>query len=69
MNKNSQINSKLLITSCNDNKLWYSGLIGQMVPNLGYYHPDEYKSRQPEGYINFVKREHCKVIYEDDKII
>lgn len=52
---------KLLITQCRDSMRWYSGMIGQTVPYLGDM-GDEYKSREPSGYINFVQ-------YQDSTII
>lgn len=45
---------RILITSCKDGRRWYNDLIGQTV----VYHGDmgdEWRSREPEGYINFVQ--------------
>ena len=46
------------IVSCNDSGKWYADLIGECVPYTGTVHATggkyEYRSRQPDGYINFV---------------
>lgn len=52
----------LLITGCKDSLRWYAGLIGQKVVNLGYVGNGEYRSRQPDGYINFVQAEDCETV-------
>lgn len=54
---------ELLITSCYDSKKWYAGLIGERVPLLseeGSHY--EYRSRQPDGYINFVHKSDAEVV-------
>ena len=47
----------LRITGCTDRQMWYAGLVGQLVP----YEADDgqygYRSREPAGYVNFVRRE------------
>lgn len=45
----------LKIISCDKADKWYANLIGEMVPLLAI-EETEYKSRQPEGYINFVSK-------------
>jgi hypothetical protein len=44
---------ELLIVRCRDNLKWYAGLIGKTVPFLAV-EGKEYRSMQPEGYINYV---------------
>jgi hypothetical protein len=51
----------LLIKQCPDPCRWYAGLIGQTVPFLGDV-GNEYKSREPEGYINFVQYADAELI-------
>jgi hypothetical protein len=51
----------LIITGCKDSMRWYSGLVGKAVPYLG--EDDlEFRSREPEGYINFVQLTDATVI-------
>lgn len=45
----------LLIERCRDPLMWYAGLVGQMVPNLGMYSEGDWRSREPSGYTNIVK--------------
>ena len=45
----------LLIERCRDPLMWYAGLVGQMVANLGMYPEGDWKSREPSGYTNIVK--------------
>lgn len=51
----------ILIKSCSDSRLWYAGLVGQTVPFLGDM-GDELRSRQPSGYINFVRYHDCEIV-------
>jgi len=57
---------KLLIKSCYDNRKWYADKIGQLVPllgeELGHY---EYRSRQDDGYINYVHKNDAVIVEED----
>ncbi len=46
---------QILITACSDPGLWYAHLVGQRVPYLGEW-PEGFKSREPAGYINLVRR-------------
>lgn len=56
---------KLLIMRCDDSRKWYANKIGEFVPLLdeerSHY---EYKSRQDNGYINYVNKNDA-VIFED----
>ena len=55
----------LKIISCDDNRKWYSNLIGQLVPLLSEEHGHyEYRSREPAGYINFVSKSDAEVVEE-----
>lgn len=45
--------TKLYIEKCPDKLKWYADKVGQYVPYLGTT-DNEYVSREPEGYINFV---------------
>jgi hypothetical protein len=48
---------------------WYSDLIGKFVPYLGAVTgPLEFKSIEPEGYINFVQPEDCEVINATNRL-
>jgi hypothetical protein len=53
----------LLIKQCPDKMRWYAGLVGQTVPYLGDV-GNEYKSREPEGFINFVQYADAEIIEE-----
>jgi hypothetical protein len=52
---------KLLIKQCPDKLRWYAPLVGQTVPYLGDL-GDEYRSIEPNGYINFVRREDAEIV-------
>lgn len=54
----------ILIVSCNDNKKWYANLIGQTVDLLNI-EKDEYMSREPAGYINFISKEDGVLVSEE----
>lgn len=56
---------KLLITQCPDSMRWYRDKIGEKVEYLGDV-GDEYRSREPEGFINFVQYEDA-VLVEDNE--
>ncbi len=57
----------LLIKSCSDRMRWYRDKVGQTVPYLGTF-GSEYKSREDEGYINFVQLEDADIVEtEEDK--
>lgn len=43
---------------------WYSNLVGQEVPFLGDA-GGEYRSREPEGYVNFVQYADAKIITKE----
>jgi len=59
---------KLLIKSCYDNRKWYANKIGQLVPLLGEEHGHyEYRSRQDDGYINYVHKEDAVVVEDDSE--
>lgn len=45
----------LRIKACSDAALWYSNLIGQLVPHLGWTAADGFRSREPDGLVNFVR--------------
>lgn len=45
----------LLIVACSDPMMWYANKVGHYVPYLGEW-VDGYKSREPAGYINIVKK-------------
>ena len=54
--KTNSCKSALLITSCKDPLRWYANLVGKHVPFIDIC-AGEYKSKEPEGYINFVQFE------------
>lgn len=51
----------LRITGCQDHLLWYADQVGKLVP----YEADDgqygYRSREPDGHLNFVRREDARV--------
>lgn len=53
----------LHITGCTDTHRWYATMVGKLVPYLGTMHnPSEYRSREPDGYINFVQIEDAQIV-------
>jgi hypothetical protein len=40
---------------------WYAGFVGQYVPFISD-EGNEYRSREPSGYINFVQYEDAEII-------
>lgn len=56
-----RIRQRLLIKQKSSDRKWYDGLVGKTVPYLGDT-GTEFKSRQREGYINFVQYEDCEII-------
>lgn len=55
---------ELLIHRCSDPHMWYAGVVGQRVPYLGEWRdtPDVFKSREPAGYVNIVKKSDALVV-------
>lgn len=53
---------RLLIKQCPDPQRWYAEWVGRTVPYLGDPGDGEYRSREPEGYINFVRHEDAEII-------
>lgn len=51
----------LLIKGCSDPLRWYANMIGRIVPFLGDV-GDEYKSREPAGFVNFVQYEDASIL-------
>lgn len=45
----------LRIKGCSDGQYWYRGHIGQLVPHLGWDAADGFRSREPDGLVNFVR--------------
>lgn len=65
MNRNSSGgNQRLLIARCPDPMRWYAGLVGQAVPYLGDV-GTEYKSREPDGYVNFVQYADAMIVSQE----
>lgn len=58
----------LLIHKCSDPMMWYRGMVGQRVPYLGEWRdtPDVFKSREPAGYVNIVKKTDATVVDSED---
>lgn len=52
---------RLLIKQCADPCRWYADKVGETVPYLGDL-GTEYKSREPNGYINFVQYEDAEIV-------
>lgn len=48
--------------------MWYAGMVGQRVPYLGEWRdaPDVFKSREPAGYVNIVKKTDATVVDSED---
>lgn len=55
------VKKSLRITACSDSSLWYRDLVGQVVPFLRTW-PEGYASREPAGYVNFVRFEDAEVV-------
>ena len=54
---------QLKIIACSDSLLWYSDLVGQIVPLLREY-DDCYMSREPSGFANIVKKQDAEIVRE-----
>ena len=52
---------KIKIIKCNDGHKWYSSLVGQTVP-LVSVESNEYMSKEPAGYINFVAKDDAVLV-------
>lgn len=52
---------QLKIIACSDSLLWYSDLVGQIVPLLREY-DDCYMSREPSGFANIVKKQDAEIV-------
>ena len=57
----------LLIVKCPDPSMWYHSFIGKTVPYEGGWRdtPDVFKSREPAGYVNIVKRADAVIMDPD----
>jgi hypothetical protein len=55
----------LRITDCSRAHSWYADMIGQLVPCLGVWPGDAYKSLEPAGYINRVEFSDAVVVEVD----
>ncbi|GBO88740.1 hypothetical protein [Marinobacter salsuginis] len=51
----------LKVTRCPDAMRWYSSHIGETFPLLAEY-SDEFKTREPAGYTNFILKTDCEVV-------
>lgn len=52
---------KILIVKCEDKNKWYASLVGEVVPLLEE-EETEYRSVEPEGYINFISKGDAEVV-------
>ena len=59
--ENNKFQKALLITSRGDGMRWYAHMVGQTVPLL-VVEATEYKSREPEGYVNFVQLADASIV-------
>lgn len=51
----------LLIKQCNDHLMWYSKLVGHLVPFM-FSDAQGYWSKEPAGYTNIVKHAHAEIV-------
>lgn len=58
---------RLLIVRCSDPMRWYAPLVGQTVPLLGQAGA-EYRSREPDGYVNFVLARDAQVVEQRGEV-
>ena len=57
---------RILIIKCTDPHLWYAKLVGEYVPYRGFIVEEKlYKSRQRDGYTNFVQERDGKLVPEE----
>lgn len=52
----------LLITQCPDALMWYRHRVGQLVPHVGWTADSGYMSREPAGFVNFVRNADARPI-------
>lgn len=57
----------ILITGCTDAMRWYADKVGQSFSLLGA-DEHEFRTRQPEGYTNFVRREDAQIIDDEPEL-
>lgn len=57
--------TRILVTGCYDPHRWYYKYIGWNFPYLGDRN-GEYKTRQPDGYLNFIQHEDAELIEVED---
>ena len=59
------MSSKIEITSCSDSQKWYSDKIGGVYEITGVFSDTcEYRTRQDDGYTNFVSFCDAKLLVE-----
>lgn len=61
----------LRIQRCSDPMMWYRNMVGQFAPYIGWDAIDGYKSREPTGYINFIRpsdAEPTEVLVKDEQL-
>lgn len=51
----------LRITKCSDSLMWYSRLVGDLVPYCGQW-PEAFKSLEPAGFLNRVEFEDAEIV-------
>lgn len=51
----------LRIIKCDDPYKWYASLVGEVVP-LVDVETNEYKSKEPDGFINFISKEDAEIV-------
>lgn len=56
----------LRIIRCSDPMMWYSGLVGKLVPLLRI-DADTYLSVEPDGYTNIVWRQDAEVVLDNEQ--
>ena len=60
--------TKILIKQCPDTMRWYRDKVGQLVDYVPRYDSvEEFGSREPAGYINFVMRRDAELIKVEDE--
>jgi hypothetical protein len=53
--------NRVRVTKCDDPKRWYYDHVGAEFDVLGDY-DIEYKTRQKDGFINFILKQDCEVV-------
>ncbi len=56
-----EVYPKILILGCEDPLMWYASFVGETVPYVRE-EKDHFISREPDGYVNIVKKSDAEIV-------